>query len=145
MMKMRKSTLIYLMLLTCFGFSCQAQSVLGKWKTVNDTGLSTSIIEIYKVGDQLNGKVVRILKEEDRDRICTKCDGELKDKPIEGMVVMTGLEKDGDEYEGGTVTDPKSGKVYRCKIWLDEDNPKTLKVRGYISIFYRTQTWIRAE
>ncbi len=144
-MKMKNPTLICLLLL-CMSFNSQAQSVLGKWKTVNEeTGLSTSIIEIYKVGDELNGKVVRILNEDDRDRVCTKCEGELKDKPIEGMVVMTGLEKTGDEYEGGTVTDPKTGKVYRCKIWLDEDNPEKLKVRGYISFFYRTQTWLRAN
>lgn len=143
-MKKNNPTIFYLLFL-CMGFSAQAQSVLGKWQTVNETGMSTSIIEIYKVGDELNGKVVRIINEEDRDRVCTKCEGKMKNKPIEGMVVMTGLEKTGDEYEGGTVTDPKTGKVYRCKIWLDEDNPKILKVRGYISIFYRTQTWLRAE
>ncbi len=144
-MKKHKPYIFYLLIL-CVGISTQAQSVLGKWQTVNEeTGLSTSIIEIYKVGDELNGKVVRILNEEDRDRLSTKCEGEMKNKPIEGLVVMTGLEKSDGEYEGGTVTDPKSGKVYRCKIWLDEDNPKILKVRGYISIFYRTQTWIRAE
>lgn len=144
-MKMKIPTLLMLFVLF-LGFSSQAQTVLGKWKTVNEeTGLSTSIIEIYKSGDVLNGKVVKILKEEDRDRVCTKCEGDLKDKPIEGMVVMTGLENDGDEYSGGTVTDPKTGKVYRCKVWLDEDDPKKLNVRGYISFFYRTQTWIRAE
>lgn len=142
----KKSVLMLLMLMLLTGINSQAQSVLGKWQTVNEeTGLSTSIIEIYKEGDVLNGKVVRILNKEDRNRLCTKCEGEMKNKPIEGLVVMTGLEKSGDEYEGGTVTDPKTGKVYRCKIWLDEDNPKILKVRGYISFFYRTQTWIRAE
>lgn len=144
-MKMKIPTLLMLFVLF-LGFSSQAQSVLGKWKTVNEeTGLSTSIIEIYKSGDVLNGKVVKILKEEDRNKVCTKCEGDLKDKPIEGMVVMTGLENNGDEYSGGTVTDPKTGKVYRCKVWLDEDDPKKLNVRGYISFFYRTQTWIRAE
>jgi len=144
-MKMKNSILFYLLLL-CFGFSSHSQSVLGKWKTVNEeTGLSTSIIEIYEEGDVLNGKVVRILKEEDRDRVCTKCEGERKNKPIEGMVVMTGLENDGGEYSGGTVVDPKTGKVYRCKVWLDEDNPEKLNVRGYISFFYRTQTWVRAK
>lgn len=141
-----KRKIAYSILLLVASFNLHAQSVLGKWKTVNEeSGLSTSIIEIYKVGDELNGKVVRILKEEDRDRVCTKCEGELKNQPIEGMVVMTGLEKSGDEYEGGVVTDPKTGKVYRCKIWLDEDDPKKLNVRGYISFFFRTQTWVRAE
>lgn len=144
-MKMKNLSFILLLSL-CFAFNAQAQSVLGKWKTVNEeTGQSTSIIEIFEVGDELHGRVVRILKDADRDKVCTKCEGELKNKPIEGMVVMTGLENNGGEYSGGTVTDPKTGKVYRCKIWLDEDNPKILNVRGYISFFYRTQTWLRAE
>jgi uncharacterized protein (DUF2147 family) len=135
----------FLILFVCFSFSSQAQSVLGRWQTVNAAGLSSSIIEIYKVDNVLNGKVVKLLNKEDRDRVCTKCEGEMKNLPIQGLVVMTGLEKSGDEYQGGTVTDPKSGKVYRCKIWLDEDNPEILKVRGYISIFYSTQTWIRED
>ncbi len=141
-----KKRIIYSILLFCAGLNLQAQSVLGKWKTVNEeTGKSTSIIEIFEADGELHGKVVRILKEEDRDRVCSKCEGEMKNKPIEGLVVMTGLEKSGDEYSGGVVTDPKTGKVYKCKIWLDEDNPQKLNVRGYISFFYRTQTWLRAE
>tara|TARA_R100001369_G_scaffold49261_1_gene75866 strand:+ start:20763 stop:21191 length:429 start_codon:yes stop_codon:yes gene_type:complete len=141
-----KKRIIYSILLLCAGLNLQAQSVLGKWKTVNEeTGKSTSIIEIFEADGELHGKVVRILKEEDRDRVCSKCEGEMKNKPIEGLVVMTGLEKSGDEYSGGVVTDPKTGKVYKCKIWLDEDNPQKLNVRGYISLFYRTQTWLRAE
>ena len=141
-----KKRFIYSILFLCAGLNLQAQSVLGKWKTVNEeTGKSTSIIEIFEADGELHGKVVRILKEEDRDRVCTKCEGEMKNKPIEGLVVMTGLEKSGDEYSGGVVTDPKTGKVYKCKIWLDEDNPQKLNVRGYISFFYRTQTWLRAE
>lgn len=144
-MKIKNCLPLYLFLI-CFGFSSHSQSVLGKWKTVNEeTGQSTSIIEIYEDGDVLSGKVVRILKEEDRDRVCTKCEGDMKNKPIEGLVVMTGLEKSGDEYEGGVVTDPKTGKVYKCKIWIDEDQPDKLNVRGYISFFYRTQTWVRAK
>jgi len=123
----------------------QAQDVFGKWENTNEGGKVNSIIEIYKKGDEIYGKVNRIMKEEDRDRICTKCEGDLKDEPIEGMELMKGLKKDGDEYVGGTIVDPKSGKEYRCKIWLDDENQDILKIRGYISLFYRTKTWRRAE
>lgn len=124
----------------------QAQSVFGKWKTINEeTGKPNSIIEIFEEGGEVHGKVVRILKEEDRDKRCTNCEGEFKNKKIEGLVVMRGLEKDGNEYSGGLVTDPKSGKEYKCKIWLDEDNPDLLNIRGYIAFFYKTQTWERVK
>lgn len=85
------------------------------------------------------------MKEEDRDRLCTECKGELKNQPIEGMELMKGLRKEGDEYVGGTIVDPKSGKEYRCKVWLDEDNPDILKVRGYLAFFYKTKIWRRAR
>lgn len=123
----------------------RAQSVLGKWKTKNDEGRVNSIIEIYKEGGQVYGKVVRITKEEDRDRICTKCEGELKDQPIEGLVLMRGFEKEGDKYVDGVITDPKTGKEYDSKIWLNEDDPDKLMVRGYIAFFYKTKVWERLK
>ncbi len=121
------------------------QEIFGKWKVTNDKGKVNSIIEIYENEDEIVGKVVRIMKEEDRDRKCTDCKGDLKNKPIEGLKVIHGFKKDGDEYTGGTLIDPDSGKEYSGKIWLDEKNPDKLKVRGYVAFFYKTKTWERAE
>jgi len=134
-----------ILLLLFLSFPVQSQTVLGKWENTNEKGKVNSIIHVYEKENKIYGKVDRIMKEEDRDRVCTKCEGDLKDEPIEGMELMKGLEKDGDEYVGGTIVDPKSGKEYRCKIWLDDDNPDVLKVRGYISLFYRTKKWRRAK
>lgn len=129
-----------------FGFNSQAQTVIGKWHTINEeTGKPNSLIEIFEEDGEVKGKVLRILKEEDRDKICNNCSGNLKDQPIEGLELMTGFQREGDEYTGGIITDPKSGKEYKAKLWLDEDNPQLLKVRGYIAFFYKTQTWQRAE
>ena len=36
--------------------------------------------------------------------------------------------------------DKVNGKTYKCTIWLEGNN---LKVRGYLGIFYETQTWKR--
>ncbi|UJH91468.1 DUF2147 domain-containing protein [Antarcticibacterium sp. 1MA-6-2] len=139
-----KRTLTILFLFVLGGL--QAQTIFGKWKTRNDeTGKPNSIIEIYKEGDEINGKVVKILKESDRDRICENCEGELKNKPVEGLELMTGLKQKDDEFSGGIITDPETGKEYRVKVWLDENNPNLLKVRGYIAFFYRTQTWERVQ
>jgi uncharacterized protein (DUF2147 family) len=122
-----------------------AQGVFGKWKVVNDAGRVNSIIEIYEKDDAVHGKVIKITKEEDRDQKCTECRGELKNKPIEGLNVIRDFEKDGDEYINGTLIDPKSGKEYKGKIWVDENNPDKLNVRGYIAFFYKTKVWERAE
>ncbi|MGY5847200.1 DUF2147 domain-containing protein [Salegentibacter sp. HM20] len=122
-----------------------SQEVLGKWKVTNEQGRVNSIVEIYKNGQAYYGKVVRITKEEDRDKRCEKCPGELKNRPIEGLNVIRGFEKEGDEYINGILLDPKSGKEYKGKIWIDEDEPDKLNVRGYVAFFYKTKTWERAE
>ena len=146
MKKMLKLKYLILIVSLTFGVSIQAQSVLGKWQTINeDTGKPNSLIEIYEEDGEVKGKVLKILKEENRAQTCSNCSGDLKDKPIEGLELMTGFERDGKEYSGGLITDPKSGKQYKAKMWVDEEDSDRLKVRGYIAFFYKTQTWHRAK
>lgn len=143
---MLKPKYMSLLILLTVGINLQAQSVIGKWNTINeDTGKPNSLIEIYEEDGEVKGKVIKILKEENRDQLCNNCSGNLKNQPIEGLELMTGFERKGSEYSGGVITDPKSGKQYKAKLWVDEDNPDRLKVRGYIAFFYKTQTWHRAK
>ncbi len=139
--------LIYVMiLLTLISHSIKAQGVLGKWHSIDpDTGAKESVIEIYKTGDKIYGKIIEILKEEDRDKTCIECTGKDKDKPIQGLVIVRGLSKDGDEWTGGKILDPKNGKLYKCYVALDGNNK--LKLRGYIgfSLIGRTEYWYRVE
>ncbi|MEH6406945.1 MAG: DUF2147 domain-containing protein [Leeuwenhoekiella sp.] len=123
-----------------------AQEVTGKWKTIDDeTGKARSIVDIYKQDGKIYGKVVEILNKDKRDATCVDCDGEDKGKPILGLVIIKGLEKDGDEYTDGKILDPSSGKIYKCYIALED--PNKLKVRGYVgfALLGRTQYWSRVE
>jgi len=56
-----------------------------------------------------------------------------------GMVIIEGLQESDAVYEGGTILDPQIGKVYKCKLWRENNQ---LKVRGYWGFLYRTQTWL---
>ncbi len=144
-MRTKFSLLIALMLFTV---SINAQSVLGKWKTIDDeTGKEKSIVEIYQKDGKVYGKIISLLNREpgDEDPICDKCTDDRKNKHIIGMEIIRDMELDGDRYEDGTIADPGNGKIYDCKLWVDEDNSKILKVRGYIAFFYRTQTWYKVE
>ena len=121
-----------------------AQSCLGKWITIDDkTGEEKSIVLVYEEKGLVYGKVIDIFDEVKRNRICEKCSGSLKNKPVLGMVFMKNLKKDGNEYNDGIVIDPESGKEYSCYIMLENEN--TLKVRGYLgfSLMGRTQYWKR--
>jgi uncharacterized protein (DUF2147 family) len=142
-MKTSFTHILLLLVATQFAF---AQSVVGKWKTIDDeTGEAKSIVEIYKKDGKIYGKVVDILNPEKRDGLCEKCKDDRKDKPVLGMQIINGLTQDDEEYSGGKILDPEKGKEYKCKIWLDEDDTDKLYVRGYIAFFYRTQNWYRVE
>ncbi|WP_299311279.1 DUF2147 domain-containing protein [uncultured Aquimarina sp.] len=142
---MNISKILIIALIFVTNFANAQSEIIGKWKTIDDnTGEAKSIVLIYKKGSKIYGKIDRILKESDRDKLCQECEGEDYNKPIEGMVILKGLQKDGDEYEDGTIMDPENGKVYRCKIWVDEQDPNVLNVRGYIAFLFRTQQWVKA-
>lgn len=129
------------------GATSYAQSPIGTWKTIDDnTGKEKSYVQIYETkSGKLQGKVVKILTPGRENAKCTDCSGDNKDKPIMGMIIMWGLEKDGNEWNGGHILDPNNGKQYKCKISLKDSN--TLEVRGYlgISLLGRSQTWYRID
>ena len=136
----------FIAIFTFFSLSAFAQEgVLGKWKTIDDeTGKPKSIIELYEKNGKLYGKVVKLFREpsEDQDPVCDKCTDDRKGKKIIGMDLVRDMEKDGDEWEDGTILDPKKGKIYDCKLWLEDGK---LQVRGYIAFLFRTQVWVREK
>jgi uncharacterized protein (DUF2147 family) len=117
-------------------------SPVGVWKTIDDdSGEAKSQVKIYESNGKLRGKIVKLYN--NPDAVCGECEGEDHNAPILGMTIMWGLEEDDGEWEGGKIFDPKKGKTYNCKIWLEDDGD--LKVRGFAGPFYRTQTWHRVE
>lgn len=143
-MNIKKWTFSFLLLIMSWmGF---AQDIYEKWITVdNETGAEKSIVNIYQENGKVYGRIVEILNPSRRDAICTKCEGEEKNKPILDLVIIKGLEKNEEYYENGTILDPNKGKTYKCRLALDEDNKDILQVRGYIAFFYATQYWKRVK
>lgn len=126
-----------------------ADPAVGKWVTVDDSdGSKKSVVDI-SVNDkgELQGTIVEILRTEDKGKLCDKCPDDFKDKPIEGLTFMWGLENDGEgEWESGRILDPKSGNIYKSKLEVAEDG-QSLTVRGYIGVSWigRSQTWLKYE
>lgn len=125
-------------------FTAESQSILGKWRTVDDeTGEEKSIVEIYQKDGKVYGKIIEIFDPTKRDLSCKFCDGEEHNQPILGLEIIKDMEKvDDNTYKKGTITDPQDGKTYACRLKLEDKN--VLQVRGYIALFYATQYWKRA-
>lgn len=143
---MKKNVIMLLAFGLFITFSSNAQSIFGKWKTIDDeTGLEKSIVEIYNVNGKAFAKILQVLEKGKEDKICDLCKGDKKNKPVKGMVIIDGLSKDVDEWNNAKILDPKTGKEYKCYITLENNNK--LKVRGYIgfALLGRTQYWTRIQ
>jgi uncharacterized protein (DUF2147 family) len=138
-------TLLFFIL--CFGLSSAfaQQTIFGRWKTIDDnTGKPRSIVEITERNGKAYGRIVKLFREpsEEADPICDECDAsdDRYNQKVIGMEFIRGMVRDDDTWEDGTILDPENGKVYDCKLWVEDGK---LMVRGYVAFFYRTQVWVR--
>lgn len=120
-------------------------SPLGIWMTTDDqTGEVKSHIQIYEHEGRQFGKVIKALRAS-VNHPCNKCEGERKNQPILGMVIIENMMFKDGYWQGGRVLFPKQGKWYPLKYWLQPGDPNRLVVRGSLGPFYRTQYWQRVE
>jgi len=142
-----KKSLVVILALVAFGFAgfAQVNKIVGKWKTIDDNDGSTkSIVVIFKATNgKYYGKIEKLFKEP--EKLCTDCEGANHNKPILGMLIINNLVESNGKLSGGTILDPKNGKVYKCSIHIDGDND-VLNVRGSLDklgLVGRSQTWTR--
>ncbi|MBB5415935.1 DUF2147 domain-containing protein [Paraburkholderia atlantica] len=145
----RHATLAGALLASAVTAMAQTETPIGTWQTIDDhTGQPKALVQITQDSNgELNGKVIKGLAANDQpDRRCSACTDARKDQPILGMTIISSMKKDGDAWDHGQILDPENGKVYKCKMHL-EDGGNKLVVRGYIGVALlgRSQTWIRQQ
>lgn len=122
-------------------------SPVGLWKSMDEqSGKPKALVRIADNGGELRGKIEKLYKDDGTEHQppCEHCEGALKNQPIVGMTILSGMKPDDGAYGGGQILDPGNGKTYRSKMTLIEGGKK-LQVRGYIGtpLLGRTQTWTR--
>ena len=122
---------------------CAQTPFCGEWVTIDDeSGEKKSVVNIYKADNGMYyGQIVTLF--EDSDALCTECKDADYNQPIVGLTIVRDMQLVEGELRGGKVLDPKNGKLYYAKIYLDGGNlilRGSLDKRGLIG---RSQTWIR--
>ena len=135
--------------LIVFGGAAQAQMTpVGTWRSIDDaTKEPKAQVVITEANGVLTGRIEKVLKKDAQPgAVCDKCEGDRKDKPMEGLEIIRGAKKaEGkDVWEGGRVLDPEKGSDYTLRL-TPIDGGKRLEVRGSIGPFGRTQTWTRVQ
>ena len=121
----------------------------GLWKTIDDeTQAARSLVRITASEGVWSGRIERLLGADANPKaVCALCTDERKGQPLVGLSIIRNMKASADDaqvWEGGDITDPDNGKVYRLRL-RPLAGGKQLEVRGYIGPFYRTQTWFRVE
>ncbi len=122
-----------------------AHTPVGLWRTFDDhTGKERGTVRIRDDQGVLSGVIVSSLDPADAHKVCAACRDDRRDQPVIGLNIIRGLREDGDQWSGGEILDPETGRVYRCSMRLKDDG-RALVVRGYIgfSLLGRSQTWLR--
>ena len=137
------------LLLTAFQGLAQefaADDVLGIW--LNED--KDAHVEIYKEGDRYFGKIIWLKEPNEEDTGLPKLDDEnadeaLQSRPVMGLLLLEDFVFDEDEWDDGTIYDPKNGKTYSCYMRMSSIDE--LKIRGYIgiSLLGRTTYWTRVK
>jgi uncharacterized protein (DUF2147 family) len=122
-----------------------ASGIEGRWTTIDDkTGKKRAVVQISVSGNTLSGTIIETYKQPGDTGICDNCPGAFKGKPVKGLRFVWGLQQQGNpnEWAGGKILDPRTGKIYNAKMTLKGNQ---LEVRGFlgVSLLGRTQTWVR--
>jgi len=139
---MKQFLLFAYFIVPIFGFGAvKSDDIIGTWLTE----IKDAKVEVYKKGATYYGRVVWIAEPLD-DKGKPVVDKEnpnpnLKKRPILNMDILIGFVFDNDGEWDGKIYDPKDGKSYTCKLWIEGT---TLKVRGYLGWLYDTKTWSKA-
>ena len=141
---MIKNTILFaLIFLPLMGMSqTGSTAVLGTWLTE----IEDAKVEIYQKQGKFYGRVVWIAEPNDEDGK-PKIDEhnpnqKLNKRPIMGIDILSGFTYDDGEWSEGFIYDPKEGKTYDCKFWIEDGK---LKVRGYLGWLFDTKTWTKAK
>lgn len=117
-------------------------SPLGQWSTGDNHGL----VELFACGASLCGKILSSdeLKGDPRLKDVNNKDPALRNRPLKGLVFMTGFAGGPPRWTGGTLYRPGNGGTYHGSIELADAN--TLKLKGcIIAPLCASQTWTRAR
>ena len=122
-------------------FTYAQSEIIGVWHT-QDKEVK---VEIYENNGKYFGKTIWLKNPNTKNgnpRLDERNPNQsLRKRSLLNLVILTDFIYEDKEWIDGRLYDPNEGETYSCKMWLE--NPKVLKVRGYVGFLYETETWTK--
>jgi uncharacterized protein (DUF2147 family) len=112
-----------------------AAPIAGKWMTAE----KDSIIEIAPCGTNMCGKISKFMIPVEGppfDR--HNPNPAMRNRPLLGLPILLALKDGGKQWEGN-IYDPKKGKTYKSKVYMNPNG--TMTVKGCIAFFCQGFVW----
>ena len=123
----------------------KADAILGKW----ESDKKDVKMEIFKQGDKYYGRYLWGNQIVEKDGVTSKKDTKnpdvkLRSRDLIGIISLTGLIWDGEEYVDGKIYNAPSGDTYKCKAWVKDGK---MNLRGFmgVSLLGKTATFHRIK
>jgi hypothetical protein len=136
------------MLLGGHARSADPTSPAGLWQTIDDdTKQPTGWFLIGNHDGIYDGIIAKMFLKpgENPSVVCDQCKDDRHGHPWLGLEIIRGMaQESADKYGGGTILDPRDGKIYHATMKLSPDG-QTLIVRGYLGVelLGENQYWTR--
>ncbi len=117
--------------------------LLGFWQTQDNDG----VIEFYRCEDKFCGRFVWLEEDSVEKPSLDKNnpDEDKKTRPLCGMTLLNGFEKEGEGYDNGWIYSPRHGSRFSAQLRISETDQLTLRGYFLLPIFGGTQVWKRVE
>jgi Uncharacterized protein conserved in bacteria (DUF2147) len=118
----------------------------GLWQKIEDGKPVVWILMVDHHDGMFEGVIAKTFPRpgEPPTEICAKCTDDRKNAPVLGISLIRNMKRNGLEYEGGNILDPRDGEVWKAKMTVSADG-QDLILRGYVltPLLGKNEIWHR--
>ena len=121
-------------------------TAVGLWQKIEDGKPVVWVLVVDRRDGTYEGVIAKTFPtpgEVEHD-ICSKCTDDRKNARVLGISFIRDMKRNGLEYEGGNILDPRNGDIWKAKMTVSADGQQ-LTLRGYVltPLLGKNEIWHR--